>query len=173
MKLWAGRFQKETDTLVNDFNSSIGFDARLYEQDIRGSMAHAAMLGRTGVIEAHEAEKIVEGLQVILADIEAGKVEFTTANEDIHMNIEALLTARIGDAGKRLHTARSRNDQVALDFRMYVRREISVILEQLLELENVLCRQARKYQIPLRSICWPTPACSPVTSPVWRTAKSV
>ena len=110
MKLWAGRFQKETDTLVNDFNSSIGFDARLYEQDIRGSIAHAGMLGKTGIIEEHEAEKIIEGLQAILADIEEEKVEFSLDNEDIHMNIEALLTERIGLTGKRLHTARSRND---------------------------------------------------------------
>ena len=111
MKLWAGRFQKETDTLVNDFNSSIGFDARLYQQDIRGSIAHAAMLGKQGIIEEHEAEKIIEGLKAILADIEDGKVEFSMDNEDIHMNIEAMLTQRIGDAGKRLHTARSRNDR--------------------------------------------------------------
>ena len=146
MKLWAGRFQKETDTLVNDFNSSIGFDARLYQQDIRGSIAHAAMLGKQGIIEEHEAEKIIEGLKAILADIEDGKVEFSMDNEDIHMNVEALLTARIGDAGKRLHTARSRNDQVALDFRMYVREQIPVIVGQLLELETVLCRQAKKHQ---------------------------
>src|SRR5699024_3133651 len=102
MKLWAGRFQKETDTLVNDFNSSIGFDARLYRQDIQGSIAHARMLGEQGIIARSEAEKIVEGLQAILADIEAGKVEFSLDNEDIHMNIEAMLTQRIGDAGKRL-----------------------------------------------------------------------
>ena len=88
MKLWAGRFQKETDTAVNDFNSSITFDARLYQEDIRGSIAHAAMLGRQGIIEEHEAEKIIEGLQAILADIEAGQVEFSVENEDIHMNIE-------------------------------------------------------------------------------------
>ncbi len=146
MKLWGGRFEKETDALVNALNESISFDQRLYREDIQGSMAHAEMLMQCGVISPEDAAAIAHGLQEILADIEAGKVEFTTANEDIHMNIEALLTARIGDAGKRLHTARSRNDQVALDFRMYVRREISVILEQLLELENVLCRQARKYQ---------------------------
>ena len=143
MKLWAGRFQKETDTLVNDFNSSIGFDARLYEQDIRGSMAHAAMLGRTGVIEAHEAEKIVEGLQVILADIEADQVEFSLDNEDIHMNIEALLTERIGQTGKRLHTARSRNDQVATDFRLYVKEEIPHIIGLVLDLEKVLVKKAK------------------------------
>ena len=89
MKLWAGRFQKETDTAVNDFNSSISFDARLYKEDIAGSMAHAAMLGKQGIIEEHEAEKIIEGLQAILADIEADKVAFSEENEDIHMNIES------------------------------------------------------------------------------------
>ena len=142
MKLWGGRFQKETDTLVNDFNSSIAFDARLYRQDIAGSIAHATMLGEQGIIEAHEAEKIVEGLRAILADIEAGQVEFTLDNEDIHMNIEAILTQRIGDTGKRLHTARSRNDQVAVDFRMYVREEIPKVIGQVLELQKVLVRKA-------------------------------
>ena len=146
MKLWSGRFGKDTDALVNDFNASIQFDQRLYKEDITGSMAHAKMLGATGIISAADAEAIVAGLQSILADIEAGKVEFTADNEDIHMNVEALLTERIGDAGKRLHTGRSRNDQVALDFRMYVREQIPVIVEQLLELEAVLCRQAKKYQ---------------------------
>ena len=146
MKLWSGRFGKDTDALVNDFNASIQFDQRLYKEDITGSMAHAKMLGATGIISAADAEAIVAGLQSILADIEAGKVEFTADNEDIHMNVEALLTQRIGDAGKRLHTGRSRNDQVALDFRMYVREKIPVIVEQLLELETVLCRQAKKYQ---------------------------
>ena len=143
MKLWAGRFQKETDTAVNDFNSSISFDARLYKEDIAGSMAHAAMLGRQGIIEAHEAEKIIEGLQAILADIEADKVEFSEENEDIHMNIESELTARIGDTGKRLHTARSRNDQVAVDFRLYVKKEIPVIIGMVLDLEKVLIKKAQ------------------------------
>ena len=110
MKLWAGRFQKETDTLVNDFNSSITFDARLYQEDIEGSMAHAAMLGKQGIIEEHEAEKIIDGLKAILEDIKAERVELTTDNEDIHMNVESLLTGRLGETGKRLHTARSRND---------------------------------------------------------------
>ena len=142
MKLWAGRFQKETDTLVNDFNSSITFDARMYKEDITGSMAHAAMLGKQGIIEAHEAEKIIEGLKVILADIEAGQVEFSMENEDIHMNIETMLTQRIGDTGKRLHTARSRNDQVAVDFRLYVKQEIPKIIGMVLELEKVLIRKA-------------------------------
>ena len=146
MKLWGGRFQKETDQLVNQLNASIGFDQRLYKEDITGSMAHAKMLSDCGIISKADSEAIQAGLSGILADIEDGKVEFTADNEDIHMNVEALLTARIGDAGKRLHTARSRNDQVALDFRMYVREQIPVIVSQLLELETVLCRQARQYQ---------------------------
>ncbi|WP_409969757.1 argininosuccinate lyase [Bengtsoniella intestinalis] len=146
MKLWSGRFGKETDALVNDFNASIHFDARLYKEDITGSMAHATMLGDCGIIPQEDVAKIKAGLTEILADIEAGKVEFTADNEDIHMNVETLLTQRIGDAGKRLHTARSRNDQVALDVRMYVRREIPVLIDQLLELERVLCVQAKENQ---------------------------
>ena len=146
MKLWGGRFQKETDNLVNELNASISFDQRLYKEDITGSMAHARMLGACGIISMEDVAAILEGLQSILEDVEAGKVEFTADNEDIHMNVEALLTARIGDAGKRLHTARSRNDQVALDFRMYVREQIPTIVGQLLELESVLCRQAKQYQ---------------------------
>ncbi len=145
MKLWAGRFQKETDTLVNDFNSSIRFDARLYGQDIRGSIAHAAMLGKTGIIQPDEAEKIVAGLEAILADIEADQVEFSLDNEDIHMNIEALLTQRIGKTGKRLHTARSRNDQVATDFRLYVKEEIPRVIGLVLELERVLMKKAKAH----------------------------
>ena len=113
MKLWAGRFQKETDDKVNDFNSSISFDARLYRQDIAGSIAHATMLGEQGIIAKEEADKIVATLKILLEEIEAGKVEFTKDSEDIHMNMEVLLTERIGATGKRLHTARSRNDQVA------------------------------------------------------------
>ena len=117
-KLWAGRFGKETDLEVNDFNSSISFDCRLYKEDITGSMAHAAMLGKQGIIAKEESDKIIEGLKGILADIEAGKIHFSQDYEDIHMNVEQILTERIGDAGKRLHTARSRNDQVALDMRL-------------------------------------------------------
>ena len=143
MKLWAGRFQKETDTLVNDFNSSISFDARMYKEDIAGSMAHAAMLGRQGIIEPHEAEKIIDGLKAILADIEADQVEFSLENEDIHMNIETMLTQRIGETGKRLHTARSRNDQVAVDFRLFVKKEIPVIINMVLALEKVLVKKAK------------------------------
>ena len=142
MKLWAGRFQKESDTLINDFNSSIAFAARMYKEDIAGASAHAALLGRQGIIEEHEAEKIIDGLKAILADIEADKVAFSLENEDIHMNIETLLTQRIGDTGKRLHTARSRNDQVAVDFRLYVKQEIPRIIDMVLELEKVLVRKA-------------------------------
>jgi len=144
MKLWGGRFQKETDTLVNDFNSSISFDQRMYRQDIRGSIAHAAMLGKQGIIAPQEAEKIIAGLEAILADAEAGRLEFSQENEDIHMNVEAILTQRIGDTGKRLHTARSRNDQVAVDFRLYVKEEISRLIALCLELEAVLVKKAEE-----------------------------
>ena len=147
MKLWSGRFGKDTDALVDEINASITFDQRLYREDIEGSLAHAAMLGAQGIISMEDVAAITEGLKGILADIEAGKVEFTTDNEDIHMIVESLLTERIGDAGKRLHTARSRNDQVAVDFRMYVRKEIPVIIDALLELEEVLCKQARQHQM--------------------------
>ena len=143
MKLWAGRFQKETDTLVNDFNSSISFDVRLYKQDIAGSIAHATMLGNQGIIEAHEVEQIVDGLKAILEDIDADQVEFSLDNEDIHMNIEAMLTERIGAAGKRLHTGRSRNDQVAVDTRLYTKEEIPVIINMVLDLEKVLIQKAK------------------------------
>ncbi len=146
MKLWGGRFSKETDTLANDFQSSIHFDQRLYREDIQGSMAHSEMLAAQGVISQADKEAIQKGLTDILADIEAGKVEFSPANEDIHMNVEALLTQRVGEAGKRLHTARSRNDQVALDFRMYVRKEIGTVIGQLLDLEKVLCAQAKEHR---------------------------
>ena len=146
MKLWSGRFGKDTDALVNELNASISFDQRLYKEDITGSMAHAAMLADRGIISREDTDAIIQGLRGILADAEAGKIAFTADNEDIHMNVEALLTARIGEAGKRLHTARSRNDQVALDFRMYVREQIPVITGEILGLMEVLCRQAGKYQ---------------------------
>ena len=138
MKLWGGRFRKETDDLVNDFNSSIQFDCRLYREDIQGSLAHAAMLADCGIISREDEAAIRAGLEGILADIEAGKVEFTADNEDIHMNVEALLTERIGAAGKRLHTARSRNDQVAVDLRLYLRREIGEIVDQILDLQEAI-----------------------------------
>ncbi|MBR5533286.1 MAG: argininosuccinate lyase [Ruminiclostridium sp.] len=144
MKLWAGRFQKETDSAVNDFNSSIAFDARLYRQDITGSIAHATMLGEQGIVTPQEAEDIINGLKAILVDIEAGNVEFTVDMEDIHMNVEALLTSRIGQTAKRLHTARSRNDQVAVDFRMYVREEIQEIIQLILDFETILVHKAKE-----------------------------
>ena len=145
MKLWGGRFRKETDSLVNDFNASIHFDARLYQEDIQGSMAHARMLSDCGIISPEDNRQIQEGLAAILADVEAGRVEFTADNEDIHMNVEALLTARIGAAGKRLHTARSRNDQVAVDLRLHLRREICEITDQILDLQQAILEQARAH----------------------------
>ncbi|MDP4152002.1 MAG: argininosuccinate lyase [Bacillota bacterium] len=142
MKLWAGRFQKDTDKQVNDFNSSISFDARLYREDISGSIAHATMLGECGIITPDESAQIIEGLKGILADIESGKVEFTVDAEDIHMNIETLLTQRIGDTGKKLHTARSRNDQVALDMRIYMKKETKEVIEHIRKLIEALVKKA-------------------------------
>ena len=144
-KMWAGRFSKEVDKKVNDFNSSVSFDCRMYRHDIQGSMAHAAMLGKTGIIERTESEAIIVGLQGILDDIDAGKLAFDPNAEDIHMFIEAELTARIGAAGKRLHTARSRNDQVALDIRLYLRDEISEIIALVRKMVDTLCELAEKY----------------------------
>ncbi len=134
-KMWAGRTGGETDSIADDFNSSIGFDSRMYKQDIKGSMAHAAMLGFKGIIAQSEAEKIIEGLEGILADLESGKLAIDLTCEDIHMFVEAELTNRLGDLGKKLHTARSRNDQVALDLRMYLRdeaKEITDLIKNLL-----------------------------------------
>ncbi len=123
-KLWGGRFAESTSALVEQFSESVSFDARLFRQDIAGSKAHARMLGKVGVLTAADTEAIVSGLDAIQADIEAGRFEWSTSLEDVHMNIEARLTGRIGDAGKRLHTGRSRNDQVATDLRLYVRDAI-------------------------------------------------
>ncbi|MEG1448999.1 MAG: argininosuccinate lyase [Oscillospiraceae bacterium] len=144
MKLWGGRFNKETNKLVDDFNSSISFDSRFYEEDIKGSIAHSTMLGNEGIISKSEADKIVCELENILSDIEDGKVEFSLDNEDIHMNIESILTQRIGDTGKRLHTARSRNDQVALDMKMYCKKEVKEIKILLVELLKSLCKKAEE-----------------------------
>lgn len=145
MKLWGGRFQKTTDRLVEDFHSSISFDQRLYKQDIKGSIAHATMLGKVGVISPEEAAEIASGLQELLEEIESGQVEFDIAAEDIHMNIEQLLTAKIGAVGKKLHTARSRNDQVAVDIRMYLKDEITEIRAQLKELIETLLGLAEQH----------------------------
>ena len=134
MKLWGGRFSKETDSLANDYNSSIKFDKRLYKEDILGSIAHVKMLGKQGIIPEDNAKKIAEELKNILSDIESGKVDFSVDAEDIHMNIETILIGRLGDIGKMLHTGRSRNDQVAVDFKMYIRNRIEDIKELLLNI---------------------------------------
>lgn len=145
MKLWGGRFSKNTDSEVNDFNSSIRFDQRMYRQDIKGCIAHAKMLGKCGIISDEDCELIVKTLGEILTDIENGKIDFMIDAEDIHMNIETILTKRIGDAGKRLHTGRSRNDQVALDIKMYIKDEITEIKAMLVSLENALLALAKEH----------------------------
>ena len=144
-KMWAGRFSKEVDEKVNDFNSSISFDCRMYRQDILGSIAHATMLGETGIIDKQESEIIIQGLKEILADIESGSLPFDPTAEDIHMFVEAELTKRLGAPGKRLHTARSRNDQVALDIRLYLRDEIAALYDLVTELIATFCDLAEKH----------------------------
>ena len=146
MKLWGGRFEKSTDGMVDDFHSSITFDKRLYKQDIEGSIAHATMLGEQGILTPADADAIVAGLKDLLQDIEAGKVDFQLDAEDIHMNVETLLTARIGQAGKRLHTGRSRNDQVALDCRMYVKDVADEAVAHLAELLHALLDAAEAHK---------------------------
>lgn len=143
-KIWTGRFTKETDKIVNDFNSSISFDARMYREDIEGSIAHATMLGECGIIDLDESKSIVEELKNILNDIENGKLEFDFNAEDIHSFIETELTERLGDTGKRLHTARSRNDQVALDIRMYLKKEVKEIESLIKKLIIVLTDLSEK-----------------------------
>lgn len=143
--MWAGRFSKEVDSKVNAFNSSIAFDARMYRQDITGSIAHATMLGEQGIISMEDSLTLIGGLKEILADIESGKLVFDPNAEDIHMFIEAELTKRLGDVGKRLHTSRSRNDQVALDIRLYLRDEIKEIKKLIKELIDTLCKIAKEH----------------------------
>ncbi len=137
-QLWGGRFTKETDQLVYNFNASISFDQKFYKQDIKGSIAHATMLGETGIITKEESDKIIEGLKGILSDVEEGKLEISPKYEDIHSFVEATLIDRIGDTGKKLHTGRSRNDQVALDMKLYTRDEVVAIKELLKELMTTL-----------------------------------
>ncbi len=144
-KLWGGRFAKNTDVMVEEFTSSISFDSRMYRQDITGSIAHATMLASCGIISQEDAKLIIDGLKGILADIEAGNFSFEVSLEDIHMNIEKRLTERIGEAGGRLHTARSRNDQVALDTHMYVREQVAEIAKLLFDLEQAILDTAQKY----------------------------
>ena len=142
MVLWEGRFQKELDERTNDFNSSIRFDSRMYKQDILGSIAHTKMLSKQEILEKNEAEAIIKELEIILEEIETGKLEIDYKAEDIHMFIESELTKRLGSTGKRLHTARSRNDQVALDIRMYLKDEIIQIKELLKDLIKALLEKA-------------------------------
>ena len=143
--MWAGRFLKSLDKEADDFNSSIHFDSRMYRQDIKGSIAHAQMLAECEIITADDKDLIVNGLRGILEDIENGKLEINPEAEDIHMFVESVLTSRIGDAGKRLHTARSRNDQVALDIRMYLRDEAEEIKSLLLALISSVLGKAKEY----------------------------
>ena len=143
-KMWAGRTSGMTDSIADDFNSSIRFDCKMYRQDITGSMAHAAMLGAKGIIAKQEAEILIDGLQGILDDLDSGALEFDFSCEDIHMFVEQVLTARLGDVGKKLHTARSRNDQVALDLRMYLRSEVDEITALVKDVLDAILDQAEK-----------------------------
>ncbi len=145
-KLWAGRFKAELDKTANDFNSSIKTDSRMYRQDITGSMAHAAMLGATGIIPKADADLIIDGLEGILSDIDAGALAIDFTCEDIHMFVEKVLTERIGDAGKKLHTARSRNDQVAVDVRLYLRDEMKEIVSLIKSLIGSVVKLASEHK---------------------------
>ena len=145
-KMWAGRTDGRTDRLADDFNSSIGFDCRMYRQDITGSMAHAAMLGATGILPKADADTLIDGLQTVLDDLGSGKLQFDPTCEDIHMFVEQVLTERLGDVGKKLHTARSRNDQVALDLRMYLREQCDAISAQVKTLIEALVDRAAEYK---------------------------
>ncbi len=146
MALWGGRFEKDMDMIVKEFNASIGFDQRMYNEDINGSIAHVRMLAKCGIISEEERDKIVSGLNTIRNQIETGETVFDVEDEDIHMGIESRLIKEIGDTGKKLHTARSRNDQAQLDVRLYTRKEIVTMLEELIELEEVILRKAEQYK---------------------------
>lgn len=143
--MWAGRFSKQVDETVNAFNSSIAFDGRMYRHDIQGSIAHATMLGDCGIITKEDSLEIIGGLKEILADIDSGKLELDPNAEDIHMFVEAELTKRLGDVGKRLHTSRSRNDQVAVDLRLYLRDEISEISDMVVNLIKTIIAIAKEH----------------------------
>ncbi len=145
-KMWAGRFTKPSDQLADDFNSSLPFDCRMFRQDIQGSMAHASMLGAQKIITEEDAASIIDGLEGILKDLESGALEFDPSCEDIHMFVEQELTQRIGDTGKRLHTARSRNDQVAVDLRMYLREECDSVTALLRQLIAAVTAQAELHK---------------------------
>ena len=143
-KMWQGRFKKELDEKVNDFNSSISFDSRMYEHDIQGSIVHVNMLGKQGIIDEKDSKVIAKELANIYDDLASGELQFDMSAEDIHMFVEQVLTQRLGDLGKKLHTARSRNDQVALDLRMYLRSEIDNILGLIKKLIRVLVAKAEE-----------------------------
>ena len=145
-KMWAGRTDGKTNKIADDFNSSIKFDQRLFYEDIKGSMAHATMLGAKNIITKEESEKLLLGLESILEDLECGRLEVDLGAEDIHMFIEQTLTERFGDVGKKLHTARSRNDQVALDFKLYLRTEIGLIIKKIKALALELTLKAEEYK---------------------------
>ena len=145
MQLWQGRFKKSLSKTTNDFNSSISFDSRMFREDIEGSIAHATMLGETGIIKKEESQNIIDGLKGILDDLLSGKLQFDMECEDIHTFIEGELTRRIGDDGKRLHTARSRNDQVAVDIKLYLRKEVEEIITLLEDLIKVIASKAKEY----------------------------
>ena len=170
-QLWKGRFQKELAKETNDFNASIAFDSRMYEEDIRGSMAHAAMLGQTGIIEKSESDKIIDGLEQILNDLKNGSLAIDPEAEDIHTFVEGELTKRLGQTGKRLHTARSRNDQVALDIRMYLKKECDVLSEKIKSLVEVLCEKAEQQDTKKRMNALPlgSGALAGTTYPIDRT----
>lgn len=144
-KLWGGRFTKTTDEMINEFQASIGFDKRMYREDIAGSIAHAAMLEKCGILSAEDCDRIIAGLKEIEKQIDSGAFLFDVGLEDIHMNIEKRLTDAIGEAGGRLHTARSRNDQVALDTHLYVRRETAAVMALILDMQRALVETAEKY----------------------------
>ena len=145
-KMWAGRTDGATEQIADDFNSSIRFDSRMYKQDITGSMTHAAMLAAQGIITQNDADTLVAGLEGILQDIDSGKLPIDMTCEDIHMFVEQVLTERLGDVGKKLHTARSRNDQVALDIRLYLREEIDTIVSLTKELICAVVDKAEEYK---------------------------
>ncbi|MBE7091315.1 MAG: argininosuccinate lyase [Clostridiales bacterium] len=145
-KLWAGRTSGVTDKVADDFNSSIHFDHRMYQEDIKGSMAHAMMLGAQGIILKEEADTLIQGLEEILADLNSGALSFDFSCEDIHMFVEKVLTERLGDVGKKLHTARSRNDQVALDLRMYLKNQVNQIVTKIKALTEAIVNKAEEYK---------------------------
>lgn len=145
MALWDGRFEKDMDQMVKEFNASIGFDQRMYNEDIDGSIAHVTMLASCGIVSEEERDQIIAGLENIREKIASGEIVFTVEDEDIHMGIEARLIQEIGDAGKKLHTARSRNDQCQVDGRLYLKREIRQIIAELVEMEEIILRKADEY----------------------------